>query len=118
MKLLQATILAAILMKCLAASTVNMIQVHDAIEKRDFATIKDLFQGNLLLCYEAINYVVDTGDHGLIVNFIKHAELANAYTFATLHSNGLIKVIREGFKEFDLSQRVTSIPPGSPQELV
>ena len=84
MKLLQTTILAAIFVKCLAASTLGMIQVRDAIEKRDFATIKDLFKGNLLLCYEAINYVIDTKDHDLIVNFIQHAELANGYTFAAL----------------------------------
>ena len=72
-------------------------------------------------CYsviKAINYVIDTKDHDLIVNFIKHAELANGYTFATLHHKGLIAVIQESFKEFDFSQGVTSIPPASPQELV
>ena len=118
MKLLQTTILAAIFVKCLAASTLGMIQVRDAIEKRDFETIKNLCKGNLLLCYEAINYVIDTEDHDLIVNFIKHAELANTYTFAALHSKGLIEVIQESFKEFDLSKVMTSIPPASPQELV
>ena len=118
MKLLQTATLAAIFVKCLAASTVGMIQVRDAIEKRDFATIKVLFKGNLLLCYETINYVIDTEDHDLIVNCIKHAELANWYTLAALHSKRLMEVILESFKEFDLSKRTTSIPPGSPQELV
>ena len=118
MKILRTTTLAAIFVKCLAASTVGMIQVRDAIEKRDFETIKDLCKGNLLLCYEAINCVVDTEDRGLIVNFIKHAELANGYTFATLYLKGLIEVIRESFKEFDLSQVLTLVPPASPQELV
>ena len=118
MKLLQTAILAAIFVKCLAASTLGMIQLRDAIEKRDFATIKDLFKGNLLLCYEAINYVIDTEDRDLIVNFIRHAELANAYTYAALHYKGLIEVIRESFKEFDLSQVLTLVPPASPQELV
>ena len=118
MKLLQAATLAAISMKCLAASTVGMIQVRDAIEKRDFATIKDLFKGNLPLCYETINYVIDTKDRDLIVNFIKHAELANGYTFAALYQKKLMEVIPEIFKEFDLSKGVTLIPPGSPQELL
>ena len=118
MKLLKTATLTAIFMKCLAASTVSMIQVRDAIEKRDFATIKDLFKGNLLLCYETINYVIDTEDHDLIVNFIKHAELANRYTYAALYHKGLMEVIRESFKEFDFSQGMPSIPPASPQELV
>ena len=118
MKILRTTTLAAIFVKCLAASTVGMIQVRDAIEKRDFATIKDLFKGNLLLCYETINYVIDTNDRDLIVNFIKHAELANGYTFATLRFKGLMAELRESFKEFDFSQRAALVPPGSPQELV
>ena len=118
MKLLKTATLTALFMKCLAASTVGMIQVRDAIEKRDFETIKDLCKGNLLLCYEAINYVIDTNDHALIVNFIKHAELANWYTFATLRFKGLMAVILESFKEFDLSKGTTLIPPGSPQELL
>ena len=118
MKLLKTTTLTAILMKCLAASSVDMIQVRDAIEERDFATIKDLCKGNLLLCYEAINCVVDTEDHDLIVNFIRHAELANGYTFAALYHKGLIEVIQESFKEFDFSQQVTLVSPASPQELV
>ena len=118
MKLLKTTTLTAILMKCLAASSVDMIQVRDAIEERDFATIKDLCKGNLLLCYEAINCVVDTNDRDLIVNFIRHAELVNGYTYAALYQKGLIDVILESFKEFDLSQVLTLVPPGSPQELV
>ena len=118
MKILRTATLTALFMKCLAASTVGMIQVRDAIEKRDFATIKDLCKGNLLLCYETINCVIDTEDHDHIVNFIKHAELVNGYTFAALHSKGLGEVILESFKEFDLSKGTTSIPPASPQELV
>ena len=117
MKLLQTATLAAIFVKCIAASTLDMIQIRDAIEKRDFETIKDLCKGNLLLCYEAINYVIDTEDRDLIVNFIRHAELANGYTLATLYHKGLMAVIREIFKKFDFSQRLTSIPPASPQEL-
>ena len=118
MKLLQTTTLAAILMKCIAASTLGMIQVRDAIEERDFATIKELFKGNLLLCYETINCVIDTEDRGLIVDFIKHAELANRYTFAALYQKGLTEVIQQSFKEFDLSKGTTSVSPASPQELV
>ena len=84
MKLLSSATLFAIFIKCITASAFSETELGQAIDRRDFETVKELCKQNEALCEEGINYVIDTKDPDFIAEFIKKAELLTGYTILAL----------------------------------
>lgn len=59
-------------------------ELGQAIDRRDFETVKKLCKQDEALCEEGINYVIDTKNPDDIAEFIKRAELLTGYTLLAL----------------------------------
>ena len=79
MKFLRIPILFAIIMGYATASTFRETELGEAIDNRDFATVKKLCEQNESLCEEGMDYVFDTKDNDFIADFIKFGSLVTGY---------------------------------------